>query len=187
MPLNYDDCFMHNLETRQRNWIIPGLQALYSFAEPFSTIYNKELVKFYFSLPEELLLNRTFHRKFLQTKASEFSKILSDSYNRGLNKKPIAQKIIRKLKKKIVEKNFFRDQMFWGVDQDYSFLNLKRLGILNETYDIIAEVSKVSASKLKKISTGNQSYFLNFQEFNKSINSFNVMNELNTNEQIIWK
>ena len=187
VPLNYDDCFMYNLETRQRNWIIPGLQALYSFAEPFSTIYNKELVKFYFSLPEELLLNRTFHRKFLQTKASEFSKILSDSYNRGLNKKPIAQKIIRKLKKKLSKKTFFRDQMFWGVDQDYSFLNLKRLGILNETYDSIAEVSKVSASKLKKISTGNQSYFLNFQEFNKSINSFNVMNELTTSEQIIWK
>lgn len=92
--LNYDDYFMHNLETRQRYWIIPGLQALYSFAEPFSTIYNKELVKFCFSLPEELLLNRSFHRKFLQEKAPSFSKILSDSYNRGLNQKTLTQIIV---------------------------------------------------------------------------------------------
>ena len=91
------------------------------FCGAFSTIYNKELVKFYFSLPEELLLNRTFHRKFLQTKASEFSKILSDSYNRGLNKKPIAQKNHKEIKEKIVEKNFFRDQMFWGLIKIIAF------------------------------------------------------------------
>tara|TARA_Y100000591_G_scaffold283623_1_gene264744 strand:- start:2411 stop:4018 length:1608 start_codon:yes stop_codon:yes gene_type:complete len=173
--LNYDDCFMHNLETRQRYWIIPGLQALYSFAEPFSTIYNKELVKFCFSLPEELLLNRSFHRKFLQEKAPSFSKILSDSYNRGLNQKTLTQKIVRKLKQKLSKKEFFKDQMFCGIDQDKYFLNVEGLGISKETYGFISEISKKGENELKRLPVGKQTYFLNFQEFNKQIRHFKCM------------
>lgn len=65
--------------------------------------------------------------------------------------------------------------MFCGIDQDKYFLNVEGLGISKETYGFISEISKKGENELKRLPVGKQTYFLNFQEFNKQIRHFKCM------------
>ena len=80
----------------------------------------------------------------------------------------------RLLKRTDFKKKYFKDQLFWSIDQNDEFLSHDILGIKLETYEYISEISNVPIDQLKSKSLGDQTYFLNLQIFNDRLGCFNI-------------
>ncbi len=165
---NYEKNLLFNLQHRQRYWIIPALDSLYTFAEPFAPTYNKKIVEFLFSLDENDLKDRTFHKNFLNEKTN-FNNIKSDYGKQGLNPPifPLVDKLIRRLKYKFnLRKLFFKEFDIYGLDTDkyyqYNFIK-------EETYDFLSNITGIDIAEFKNLRNTDKTSLLVFQNYLKNI------------------
>lgn len=163
-PGNYQKIFLFNVLNRQRNWVLPGLRSLYSFAEPFATPYNKKNIEFCFKLNGSQLSDRAFHRSFLRSQTTQFSNISSPNFGGGLDDSKL-KVLLKKVFNKLGYKNKFLDtggQYTYSNREGQYIYKIENL-INKTTYEYVSDLYKVSVNNLKSLPLSKKAYLLNLQ------------------------
>ena len=163
-PGNYQKIFLFNILNRQRNWVLPGLRSLYTFSEPLATPYNKKNIEFCFRLRGSQLSDRSFHRSFLKSQSSQFSKISSPNFGAGLNDSKL-RVFFKKILNRLGYKNKFLDtggQYTYSNREERYIYKIENM-INQSTYEFISDMYKINDKDLKKLSLSKKAYLLNLQ------------------------